>query len=396
MRFASAIATDPAAERAVAQLLADADRRLTPGMVDLVMLFATAHYEDDMEAVVARLGEHFPDAVLIGCTAEGTIGHDRECERTPSMSLLAGSLPGVTIRPFHLDQATLEQNDDLADWERITGVQPESTPFFVALADPFRIDVPRFIACINQCFPEAPIVGGVASAAHEPGQNRLILNDQLHREGLVALALTGNLAVRTVVSQGCRPIGKPFIITRGEGNIIRQLGGKEPLRQLQAVINALSPEDDQLARQSLLIGRVIDERKESFTRGDFLIHNILGFDRRSGAISIAGHARVGATVQFHVRDAASADEDLRSMLAPCKGKPIRAAMLFSCNGRGTHMWPQPGHDVGVLREILGNVPTAGFFCGGEFGPIGGKSFIHGFTASIALLQSASPEPDVDD
>lgn len=393
MRFASAISAMPVGDEAVVQLLSAIDQRLTPGMADLVMFFVTAHFEDELENLVAKIGDHFPHAVMLGCTAEGTIGFDRELERTPSMSLLVGSLPGVVIRPFHLRQAQLESTVSLADWERIVGVSPESRPTFVAIADPFRIVVPTFIEQLNQWFPTAPLVGGIASAAHQPGQNRLMLNGQIFREGIIGLSLSGNIEVQTVVSQGCRPVGKPFIITKGERNVVYQLGGKKPLEQLQSVISSLSPEDDQLARQSLFMGRVIDERKETFARGDFLIHNILGFDRRTGAISMAGHARVGATVQFHVRDAASADEDLRSMIAPHRGSDVRGAMLFGCNGRGTHMWSQPGHDISVLRELLGDIPTAGFFCGGEFGPIGENNFIHGFTASIALLRPGKKADD---
>jgi len=194
------------------------------------------------------------------------------------------------------------------------------------------------------------------------------------------------MEVKTVVSQGCRPIGKSYVITRGDRNIIHELGGRPALEQLQQTLSALSEEDEQLARQSLFVGRVIDEFKGQFGRGDFLIHNIVGADRKSGSIGMAGLARVGATVQFHVRDAHSADEDLRAMLGPLAGAEVQGAMLFGCNGRGTHMWPKPGHDVGVLREVLGDVPVAGFFCGGEFGPIGGRNFIHGFTASIALFR----------
>jgi len=141
----------------------------------------------------------------------------------------------------------------------------------------------------------------------------------------------------------------------------------------------------------LFLGRVIDEHKGGFTRGDFLIQNILGFDRKSGAVGIAGHARIGATVQFHVRDAACADEDLRKLLAPQAETDVRGALLFGCNGRGTHMWPEPHHDVTVIREILGEVPLAGFFCGGEFGPVGGRNFIHGYTASIALFREPRDE-----
>lgn len=385
MRFASSITLATEAAQAVEEILAPIDGRLTPGMVDLALLFLTAHYEDDIESIVERIGEAMPHAVLLGCTAEGTIGVDREVEQRPSISLLAGTLPGVRVRPFQVKQADLEGMSTPEHWERKTGVSVESDPVFIAMTDPFQFDTHGLLTRINDTFPGAPVVGGVASAGHEPGQNRLIVGGDIKDEGAVGVTLSGDLGVTTIVSQGCRPIGEPFVITKGMRNIVQEMGGLPALSRLHDVLVGLSEEDERLARRSLFVGRAINEYKGEFTRGDFLIHNIVGVDRKSGAIAIAGHAKVGATVQFHVRDAKSADENLRKMIAPCGGRSIAGGLLFGCNGRGMNMWPEPGHDIGVMRELLGDVPVAGFFCGGEFGPVGGTNFVHGFTASIALF-----------
>ena len=393
MRFASSITAHPEADAAVEELLAPLDRRVTPGMIDLAFLFCTAHYEDDFETVAERVAEFLPAAVLVGCTAEGTIGAEREIERMPSMALLAGTLPDVRINPFHVQQSQLEATNDHHDWERLVGVAPESDPVFVALADPFRIDVLSFVERLNRAYPQVPLFGGVASAGSKPKENLLLLNGEIVREGIVGVALTGNLVAEAVVSQGCRPIGKHFVVTKGERNVLRELGGKPTLRRLREVLEKLTPAERKLAEQSLLLGRAIDEYRSEFTRGDFLIHNIMGADTNTGALAIAGPARVGTTVQFHVRDAASADEDLRTALGPYADGDIRGALLFSCNGRGTRMWPkQPGHDARALRETVGDVPVAGFFCAGEFGPVGGQNFVHGFTASVALLRPRVHDP----
>lgn len=387
IRFASSITSSNSVDRALDELIEPIDRRVTPGMVDLVMLFVTSHFRDDLPKVVDRLAETFGAATLLGCTAEGTIGADRELERLPSMSLLVASLPDVAIRPFHLTQKNLEGISNAGDWERFVAVSPESKPTFIGLADPFTMPVHEFVEELNDAYPGAPLVGGVASGAREPRQNRLLVGDRTFDHGIVGVALSGPVTVKTVVSQGCRPIGSPFVITKGRQNVIHELGGKSALEQLHKVFTKLPESDATLARESLFVGRVINEYKDRFERGDFLIHNIMGADRQTGAIGIAGMARVGTTVQFHVRDAKSADEDLRALLQPCAGDNIEGAMLFGCNGRGTRMWDQPGHDVTVLRETLGDVPVAGFFCGGEFGPIGGKNFVHGFTASVALFSN---------
>lgn len=390
MRFASSVSTKEDPLAAAGELLAPLDQRVTPGDIDLAVLFATPHYEDALEGVIERVSSALPHAMLLGCTGEGTIGVDQEIERVASMSLLVASLPDVDIRPFHLLQSQLESVKNANDWERIVGVSPESKPAFICLADPFSIAVYDFLERMNEHYPQCPVVGGIASAGRAPKQNQLILGSAIHREGMVGVALSGNIRIETIVSQGCRPIGKPFIVTKTDGNVVYELGRRPALEQLHAVLTKLDEADEQLARESLFLGRVIDEYKGSFGRGDFLIHNILGADRKSGAIGIAGHVKVGATVQFHVRDAQSADEDLRLMLGPHIGREPEGALLFGCNGRGTHMWSKPGHDVNLLRELVGQVPVAGFFCGGEFGPVGGRNFVHGFTASIALFHSPSP------
>jgi small ligand-binding sensory domain FIST len=386
MRFASSATSQAVAADAVRELLAPIDRRVTPGMVDLVMLFCTLHYDSDVEFILRSLQEAFPQAIIMGCSACGTIGEEREIETGPGMAMIACSMPDVVLYPFHLKQDDLAASRTHLDWERRVGVSPESCKAFLAWADPFRMQVMAFVDQINQFYPRAPLIGGVASGGRRQDQNVLFYAGEVVREGVVGVALTGEVDVGTVVSQGCRPIGKPFVVTKGMKNIISELGGHAPLSQLDAVLKQLPPEDFELAKQFLLLGRVIDEHKSDFGRGDFLIHSITGADRETGALAIAGPVRVGSTVQFHIRDAATADEDLRLALAPHIGTDVAGALLCSCNGRGTQMWASPNHDIGTLHDMLGDVPAAGLFCAGEFGPVAFRNFIHGFTASIALFR----------
>jgi small ligand-binding sensory domain FIST len=181
-----------------------------------------------------------------------------------------------------------------------------------------------------------------------------------------------------------------MVITKGHDNVIAELGGKPPLRQLQEMWPELSPGDRQLMqRGGLHVGRVINEYQGEFHPGDFLIRNLLGVDQESGALAITERVRVGQTVQFHVRDAATADEDLRALLRLDRGahpKRPAAALLFSCNGRGTRLFAEPDHDARAVRAEAGELPLAGFFAQGELGPVGGQNFIHGFTASVALFE----------
>ncbi|MHC4090396.1 MAG: FIST signal transduction protein [Planctomycetota bacterium] len=392
MKFASAVCSDADSTRAVEDLFGQISGLLDPGELDLLLFFCTPHFEDQVEGIRDLLASRAPQATLLGCTAEGTIGSDQELQRSCSMSVLGGCLPGVRIQPFHLTQEEVELTDDRQEWSDLLGLDSGMASLTVILGDPFSFQIQEFLEKTNEVLPGTPFVGGMASAAEQPGQNRLILGREVHHQGLVGVTLSGDFSLRTVVSQGCQPIGEPFVVTKGEDNVIRELGGHPTLTQLRQVIEGLSEQEIALARQALFMGRAINEYQESFSRGDFLIHNIIGMDPAGGALAIAGPVRVGSTVQFHVRDADCADEDLRSLLGgvmpSCAEAPPAAALLFSCNGRGIRMWPEEGHDAGALREVCGPIPVAGFFAAGEIGPVGGRNFVHGFTASIALLGPA--------
>jgi small ligand-binding sensory domain FIST len=231
------------------------------------------------------------------------------------------------------------------------------------------------------------IVGGMASGASEPGGNGLLTADQVYHEGAVAVRIHGPVAIRSVVSQGCRPIGKHYVITKARQNIIQELGGKPAMTQLQELFAELTAEEQQLMQNGVHVGRVINEYQDQFERGDFLVRNVIGADPNSGAIAIGEYVRPGQTVQFHVRDASSADEELRELLATSRTKagPAAGGLLFTCNGRGTRLFETPNHDAGVVTATLGSIPLAGFFAQGEIGPIGGRNFLHGFTASVVLF-----------
>jgi small ligand-binding sensory domain FIST len=203
-------------------------------------------------------------------------------------------------------------------------------------------------------------------------------------EGAVGVFVDGGIEVRTIVSQGCRPIGRPYVVTRAEGNLIAELGGKPAIERLQELASAASEEERELLRSGLHVGLVVDEHKAEFERGDFLVRNLLGADESSGALAVGEHVSVGQTVQFHVRDAGAADEDLRELLTGVD-VDADAALLFTCNGRGRHLFTVPDHDAGMVEKLLGPIPLAGAFCAGEIGPVGGRNFLHGFTASLALF-----------
>jgi small ligand-binding sensory domain FIST len=389
MQFASALSREVQTEAAVSAVLEQVTPQLPEQHAHLSFVFASPHHLKAFPRLLHVMQERFATHTLIGCTGGGVIGDRREVENQPALALMVAHLPGVDITSFHIEQPDLEEGWQETYWHNRLGVTPEDEPTFVLLPDPFMIDPQKLLEVLNRAYPQCPVLGGLASGGQSQSSCALFLNGEVVH-GAVGVALTGNFTLRTVVSQGCKPIGQPFIITRCEDQVIYELSGRPALTAVREALTALSPEDQNLARTALLMGRVIDEYKEEFSRGDFLIRTFLGADPQSGAIAVGDMFRPGQTVQLHVRDATTAREDLHALMQTLSpelaGRPARGALLFSCNGRGAHLYGEPDHDSRVVAETTGAIPLAGFFCNGEIGPIGTGNFLHGFTASIGIFQ----------
>jgi small ligand-binding sensory domain FIST len=372
---------------------AEAANRARAGLeptCDLAVVFASGHHLAMAKWLLSEVHERLEPRALIGCGAGGTVAGGHELEETPGIAIWAASLPGAEIETMHL---TAERD---AQGFRLLGLpvsllEPANADeagdeSLIALCDPFSFPAEELLAAVDRYRPHVPVLGGLASASFAGGAV-LLRNGEVHSDGAVAVRLRG-VQVLPCVSQGAGPVGPEMTITSAEANVIGQLAGKPAMERLGEVISALPDHERELAAAGVLVGLVIDENRPEYERGDFLVRPIIGADRESGAIAIGEPVRVGQTVRLQVRDAASADEDLREALraqSQALGSHGAAgALLFTCNGRGSHMFEVPDHDAAAIEDSLG-VPTAGFFCAGEIGPVGGRNFLHGFTATMAVF-----------
>jgi small ligand-binding sensory domain FIST len=384
---AAALSTQPQWEDALHEAVSAARESLaaTP---DVALLFVSPHHVQAADQIAAEACNLLGTRHLIGCTGEAIAGTGREIEDEPALSLWMGRWPGVRITPLHLEFERTAEGGALDGWpDELAGDWPANS-FLIVLGEPFSFPADFLLERMNEDRPNVPVLGGMASGAAQPGDNRLLLGPGAFVEGAVALHITGPVRLRTVVSQGCRPIGRPFVVTKAERNIIYELGGKSALVQLREIFDTLPTREQRLVQRALHVGRVVSEYQDRFAQGDFLVRNVVGIDANSGAIAIGDYIRPGQTVQFHIRDQEAADAELVQLLAAARadcGATPAGALLFTCNGRGTRMFTQPHHDADAIARAFGPIPLAGFFAQGELGPIGRQNFIHGFTASIGLF-----------
>jgi small ligand-binding sensory domain FIST len=365
---------------AFSEAAGDAARRLD-ARCDLCVLFAGAPHLPLSKWILSAVHERLDPVHLIGCGAGGVVGAGREIEEGPGAVVWAASMPDAAISTHHF---RLER---AGDEQALVGV-PDEIPgdCLILLADPYTFSTEALLASLNESRPDLPVLGGLASAA-VAGGGTLFRDGDVLAEGAVACSLSG-VPVLPCVSQGAAPVGPEMTITAAEGNVIEELASRPAIERLSEAIASLPAREQELARGGVMLGMVIEENKPEYRRGDFLIRPIIGADQEAGTIAIGEPVRMGQTVRLHVRDAASADEDLREALAiqseALASSGAAGALLFTCNGRGSHMFSLPDHDAAALDDALG-VPAGGFFCAGEIGPVGGRNFLHGFTATMAVF-----------
>jgi small ligand-binding sensory domain FIST len=382
MKWASALSERAETAAAVGETAAALARQLGDDEPDLVVAFVSPHHADAYEAVPVGVQAAFPRALLVGCSASGVIGAGREVESRAALSLTAASLPGVRLRPLLLPPG------DLRRFVAELDLPAADDPQFLLLCDPYSCDADALIGALDASYPTGRKVGGIASGGDRPDENVLYCAREIRRSGAVGVAMTGDIAVDTIVAQGCRPIGVPLPITRADGHIVRELGGHSPVEVLRSLYDSLDERDQELFRHSLFVGLEMDAGAIEYQANDFLVRNLIGIDPASGALAVAARVRPWQVLQFLLRDARTAEHDLVAHLERYRADtPTPAgALLFSCLGRGVHLFGRPDHDTDLFRARVGAVPLGGFFCNGEIGPVRGQTFLHGYTSAFGLFR----------
>ncbi|MBW4616847.1 MAG: FIST C-terminal domain-containing protein [Desmonostoc vinosum HA7617-LM4] len=402
MQWANALSTRHSLEAAVADVVQRAVSSLT-APANLGLVFISSAFTSEYSRLLPLLAEQLSVPILIGCSGVGVIGttidgQTQELEAEPAISLTLAHLPEVDIQVFHVVAEELPDLDSSPDaWLDLIGVPQSPTPQFILLSSSFSSGINDLLQGLDFAYPGSVILGGQASGGAMGGRIALFCNDRLYREGTVGIALSGNIVLETIVAQGCRPIGEPLQVTKADRNIILELDEQVPLIVLRDLISTLSEKERMLAQHSLFIGVAMNEFKQTLQQGDFLIRGILGVDPTAGAIAIGDRVRPGQRLQFHLRDAQASAEDLELLLQSYQDQrysqpSAAAALMFTCLGRGEGLYNKPNFDSELFKRYLNDIPVGGFFCGGEIGPVSGRTFLHGYTSVFGICRGIGNLP----
>jgi len=364
-------------------------RQLPAPRVSLGLVFMSPKMFPFARQALEILRVHARIPLLAGCSGAGLIAGAQEIEDAPGLVLALYSLPGAELTGFRFTQEQVEQSGESGYWHQETGVEPARTNGWLVFIDPFHLNSESWIRSWNEAYAPLPAFGGLAGGALNQQTAQVYLNGDVFEDGGVAISVGGDVKLEGVISQGCTPIGESWTLTRVEKNLIHQIANRPAYAVLNETFQKLSPDEQRKTHNNLLIGLVVNEYREDFHRGDFLVRNLIGGDPQSGVLAVGALPRMGQMMQFQRRDAAAATEDMNEMLTSARtqlgGATIYGGCLCCCNGRGKHLFGRASHDAEMVQERLGPLGLAGFFCNGEIGPVGGKNYLHGFTASLALF-----------
>lgn len=388
-KYAAAVCQSSDVSLAVTQCCMLVNRQFAqsaPDLVpDLVLAFVAGYSPDTFANAMQRISELTNGRIVMGVTCQSLVAGDQELEDTQGISIWSACWPNAVMTPMALK---FESRDGQSSFCGLSTEQWQSDDVLIMFSEAYSFPSDAMLEHLDTLAPGLRVFGGVSDSGLSASDSRLMLNGTVYDSGAVAVRISG-VAVQTVVSQGCRPIGDAMIVTDAQRNVIGTLGGQPAFEIIKKIYATLPTQDKARVERGLHLGIAMSELKDEHKYGDFLIRNVIDIDEQSHCITISDYVRKGRTVKFHIRDQFSASAELRSMLeatAKSNASLPSAALIFTCNGRGSHLFEHPHHDAALVREIIGDVPTAGFFAAGEFGYVGRSNFLHGFTASIALFQ----------
>jgi small ligand-binding sensory domain FIST len=391
MQFVSALSDSLEAEDAVTECLGRLQELLKGAKPDLLFVFVSPHHRDTYSFILESLLEGLKPGTLLGCSGGGVIGGGRELEDAPGLSVTAAVLPGVEIKALHLGDESLPGPDASPKaWEEAFGVAANDRPHFIVLASPYMGKAEELLAGLDYAFPASHKIGGIVSGLRHVSEKALFLDGQRFHDGAILLSLRGQLRIDSLVAQGCRPVGPVLTVTECERNLIHCLDGEMSLKVLQRLHEDSDSRTRELLQRALFLGLVNDELRMGDPKpGDFLIRNVMGLDKARGSVAVNAFIRAGQRVQFHVRDAETASEDLRKVFSRLKMEQpslkVKGALLFSCLGRGERLFGEPDHDSQAFADAFGTEALGGFFCNGEIGQVGPNTYLHGFTSSFGVF-----------
>lgn len=357
--------------------------------IDVLMVYFSEHHAEHARDLALAMAGDFPNAVCVGCNAAGVVGSADVGESHPSLSVMAGHLPGVKIQPIRFEADTHDGPD--FDWENELEIAPDDTPHFLILSQSEGFETDELLGALDDTFPSSQKFGALIDADAAAG-NCLLLEGHVYHSGAVGLAFSGNLCVEIVVAQACRPIGEPMIVTQHTQNIIHRFNRGNPMEVFQGLVAGLGKDDRKLARHAMFVGIGVENKTGVYRPGDFVIRNLIGFNPEVGDLAIAAPIRDLDIIQFHLMDPQSTAAEFERSVVDFQSdlgshQEPKAALLFSGSAGEESRSDKALRESDILHAQFVDMRLGGLFSEGEIAPVAGTTCVHGYASTVVFFHS---------
>ncbi|MBI3449206.1 MAG: FIST C-terminal domain-containing protein [Acidobacteria bacterium] len=392
-----------AAEEAASAAMAEAEEAASAAMAEarleragLVFLFSTADHAAKYPDMLASVRRITGCGNLVGCSGAGVLTAEGEIEGEKGVAVLALASDQATAAPFVVQNLRGRDRDAGREIGDLVAPYRRGDSLLVVFPDTLNCNPDALFTGIADVLGEIPVVGGGAADDGAGKATYQMCGGKVVQNGVTGVLLSGSLSSSIGVTQACRPIGKPFIVTECDGNVVTKLGDRPAV---QALAEALGPslwEEVSRLAGFIFVGFPVDDRVAgaSFDRGGYIVRNIIGVDGESGAITIGKEVAKGDTISFVLRDPMSARDDLKAMLdeeaAVGSLATPRLGLYFNCCARGSGLYGMEGIDTAFIRRAFDALPVAGFFGFCEIASMRGIARLHNYSGVMTLVSEMTP------
>jgi small ligand-binding sensory domain FIST len=350
---------------------------------DAALLLATPEHAAGMGPLLEAAGDALGTRTVVGATVHGVIGSGQEIEGGAAVALLA--VQGIEACGLLLADTPGDERGTAEEIAAALGGPPRAEDLVVLLPDPRSVDLPALLTAAHEALGPARIVGAGA-APLASGDALQWCGRRFESGALAALVLRSSAPARIGVTQACRPASELMTITRAQGHWILELDGRPALDVYREVVRGPLAEDLRRAA-AFVLAALPRDAQETLSPDGYLVRNIAGFALEERALAIPEAVVPGDRIAFAQRDATSAREDLKSMLARLREPQPAFGLYFDCCARGASFFGLAGLEAAYLEQAFGAAPLCGLFGSCEIGPIAGRPELLTYTGVLALIDA---------
>jgi len=356
---------------------------------DMIWAFGASSY--DQAKLLEGIHTVAGDIPLIGCTTDGEISTTGLS--TDSVVVLSLASDHIQFRTIAIE--SLSKNSRSAGVDLGEKLQDTGCKYLQIFSDGLKGNATQIIEGIKQVLGnDVNIAGGTAGDGGEFICTYQYFNDRLLTDSIVAVAFIGDFHLGTGGESGWIPFGVAKEVTKSIGNVVYELDGQPALQVYEKYLGKYASCLPGVGVEYPLA--LLGVYHDAVGTNEFICRATMGVDRENGSITFAGDVPEGSMVKMTMGnegDIILAGENATRIALDNLTKDLsttvpKVVFIYSCMARKIVLGSKTNEEIVKIKNHIGeNVPLIGFYCYGEYAPIGrdGVSGFYNETITLTII-----------